>query len=70
MRPKKRAKIVRRCVGCRASIDHKHKNARFCCQPCKDRYHNTVNPRGYGLNRYDDLDGEPEDLSWDAHKGY
>lgn len=38
---------VRRCKGCSTPINHKHVNAKFCCQRCKDRYHNTTNPRGY-----------------------
>lgn len=63
---KRRPSPARRCKGCSTSIAHKHVNAKFCCQRCKDRYHNTVNPRGYydPENRpIDDFDG-----SWDAHK--
>lgn len=32
--------------GCRASIEHKHKNAVFFNQRHKDKYWNRVNPRG------------------------
>ena len=36
----------RTCRNCNKSIDHKHINAKFCGQKCKDKYHNRTNPRG------------------------
>ena len=62
--------VRRRCKrpDCRNPIDHKHPNAKFCGQKCKDRYWNSVNPRGkfaYLNPRNFDPDDDP---SWDAHK--
>lgn len=60
------------CKGCSCDISHKHPNAKFHNQRCKDAYWNRVNPRGLGIelttlvrdrqNDEDDYDG-----SWDAH---
>lgn len=36
----------RRCKNCDNIIAHKHINAKFCGQKCKDKYHNRTNPRG------------------------
>jgi hypothetical protein len=36
----------RTCRNCDKSIEHKHINAKFCGQKCKDKYHNRTNPRG------------------------
>ena len=45
-----------------------HPNKKFCNQSHKDKYHNTVNPRGYYKHlKENDYD---EDNSWDAHKSY
>lgn len=41
--------MKRTCKGCNKDISHKHPNAKFHSLRCKDRYHNTHNPRGYGL---------------------
>lgn len=32
----------RRCKNCDNIIDHKHINAKFCGQKCKDKYHNRT----------------------------
>lgn len=37
----------RKCKGCGVPLSG-HPNKRFCTQRCKDRYHNTTNPRGIG----------------------
>jgi len=56
---------MRRCKQCNKSIEHKHKNAKFCKQKCKDKYHNVNNPRGYFAH----LAGESNNLHdyEDAH---
>lgn len=36
----------RRCKNCNNTIEHKHINAKFCGQKCKDKFHNRTNPRG------------------------
>ena len=41
--------MKRKCKGCSMDISHKHPNAKFHSLKCKDRWHNIVNPRGYGL---------------------
>ena len=56
----------RNCKNCGCSIRHKHSNAKFCGLKCKDRFHNRLNPRGYGARRVDEA--FDDDLSWDAHK--
>lgn len=42
---------TKRCPHC-GNVVRGHPNKRFCGQRCKDRFHNTRNPRGYGLLRY------------------
>ena len=37
---------MRTCKQCGKSIEHKHPNAKFCGQKCKDRFHNIHNPCG------------------------
>lgn len=59
--------MKRECKWCHCSIDHKHKNAKFCGVKCKDQYHNATNPRGYG-KRYDWEIVDDYDGSWDAHE--
>jgi len=44
---------MRNCKQCGRLIKHKHPNAKFCNLRCKDRFHNTHNPRGYGLKERD-----------------
>lgn len=56
----------RKCKGCGCAINHKHPNARFHNQQCKDDYWNKVNPRGYGSEQ-NDVEHEE---GWDAHKRY
>ena len=60
------------CKGCSADISHKHPNAKFHNQQCKDLYWNTVNPRGQGEyfsgGRFDPYRNLDDDPSWDAHK--
>lgn len=46
-KPKYR-RVKKTCKGCECTF-YAHPNARFCAQRCKDRFWNTVNPRGYGL---------------------
>ena len=59
--------MARRCKGCNRDISHKHPNAKFHSQICKDNYHNYYNPRGYGeRDIYDGIDVEGP--GWDAHK--
>ena len=36
------------CPNCYKNVKG-HPNKKFCCQKCKDRYHNKHNPRGWGL---------------------
>jgi hypothetical protein len=48
----------RKCPCCGNRIAG-HPNKKFCGQKCKDRYHNTVNPRGYGAR--------PERDDWDRY---
>lgn len=47
--------MKKKCKGCPKSFEG-HPLKKFCSQKCKDRYHNTVNPRGYGAVKktYDD----------------
>ena len=47
---------MRKCKLCQKSIEHKHANAKFCNQKCKDKYHNITNPRGYFAQSADDDD--------------
>ncbi len=49
MTPKSKVETKRRCKHCDKDISHKHPNAKFCNSHCKDKYHNTHNPRGIGL---------------------
>lgn len=44
--------VTKSCKGCGRRIVG-HPNKRFCCQKCKDDYHNKHNPRGYGVGRDD-----------------
>lgn len=61
----------KKCPHCSRNIVG-HPNKKFCGQKCKDRYHNTVNPRGYGLrSQNDDWHTEAMDAmeeGWDGHK--
>ena len=63
---------ARTCKGCSKDISHKHPNAKFHSQQCKDVYWNTVNPRGLGVpfsgDKYDPYRNCDDDQSWDAHK--
>lgn len=51
---------MKRCPQCQSQIKG-HPNKKFCGSLCKDRYHNTHNPRGYGLQsrEWEDEFGEP-----------
>lgn len=42
----------RKCSCCGKKISG-HPNKKFCNQRCKDRHHNTINPRGYGARNGD-----------------
>lgn len=60
---------VRLCPNCNKIVKG-HPNKVYCNSRCKDKYHNTHNPRGYFAhlahsNREVDHDDDP---SWDAHK--
>lgn len=66
-------RVTKRCPSPRCGKTFTgHPNKRFCNLRCKDRYHNTHNPRGYGL--CDDPDDErrgefrlgPGDMSSEA----
>lgn len=48
----------RKCPSCSRQIVG-HPNKKFCGQKCKDRYHNAVNPRGFGAGR--------EKTDWDLY---
>lgn len=41
-----KAENSKKCQQC----GKKHNRKKFCSNRCKDRWHNTHNPRGYGLN--------------------
>lgn len=43
---------ARKCQCCGKPLSG-HPNKKFCDARCKDRHHNTVNPRGYGVRRDD-----------------
>lgn len=59
---------TKKCPGCGRSV-FGHKNKKFCGQRCKDNYHNTVNPRGYGLyNDYREEALSTAEGGWDGHK--
>lgn len=62
-------KKARKCPNCGRKF-RGHPNKKFCSNKgygnCKDAYHNRVNPRGYGEDRWDRLGDD--DPSWDAHK--
>jgi hypothetical protein len=65
-----KANNKRKCKGCNKDISHKHPNAKFCKSRCKDKFWNTINPRGMAVRQesegYDpDDDFDP---SWDSHK--
>lgn len=59
-------KKPRKCPTCGKSIEHKHLNARFCCTKCKDRYHNTNNPRGYYSPDNKDIEDDDHPFSLTA----
>ena len=57
--------VTKACKGCEKKITG-HPNKRFCGPRCKDRYWNTVNPRGYGLREHDDT--HPFDIDVGDHQ--
>lgn len=66
---------MRKCKGCPKDISHKHPNAKFCGQRCKDNYWNRENPRGLGLELNNLIADAKEDSlhsdgSWDEHQCY
>lgn len=52
--------------GCGKSIEHKHTNAKFLSLKHKDRFHNTHNPRGYGVRVERDIEEETHPQDPDA----
>ena len=62
--------MAKHCPYCQRTVKG-HPNKKFCGQKCKDRYHNTVNPRGYGARRDDDWHEagmNAMEEGWDGHK--
>lgn len=59
------------CVQC----GKPHNRRRFCSNACKDRYHNTHSPRGFGLTLPPEEDEiheagmDASEAGWDGHKG-
>lgn len=59
-----------------AQCGRHHNRKKFCSNTCKDRYHNEHNPRGYGLLRENENDGDAYSCAgqdamedgWDGHK--
>lgn len=48
---------------------------RFCSNRCKDRWHNTHNPRGHSVlasirDKADEDSFDNAQQEWDEHKGY
>lgn len=65
-------KKKRKCKGCSIDISHKHPNAKFHSNKCKDNYWNRENPRGYAvgeISEYEQIMDECES-GWDAHKDW
>lgn len=62
--------MPKHCPHCGSTVKG-HPNKKFCGAKCKDRYHNTVNPRGYGAQSNNDWHEEAMDAmeeGWDGHK--
>ncbi len=62
--------MSKKCPTCGSAVIG-HPNKKFCCQRCKDKFHNWENPRGKfshlaSREAYDDIDEGPE--GWDGHK--
>ena len=53
---------MKTCKQCEKDITRKHPNAKFCGLKCKDRYHNTHNPRGYGVRPERNIEDEMHPL--------
>jgi hypothetical protein len=61
---------MKKCPNCGKKVVG-HPNKRFCRSKCKDRFHNTNNPRGYFAHLNPShpeyvVDEGPE--GWDGHK--
>lgn len=67
-------KVTKDCLGCGKSFSG-HPNRRFCKRKCKDRHHNTHNPRGYFAHlhplspeRMHEQACNAMEAGWDGHK--
>jgi hypothetical protein len=59
--------MAKHCPNCNRKVTG-HPNKKFCGSKCKDRYHNRVNPRGYGLRALEDDAMNAMEEGWDGHK--
>ena len=55
--------MAKKCDECGKPLGPKRR--RFCCNPCKDKWHNRHNPRGKDADDWEACNEDPgDDLYW------
>lgn len=54
--------MIKKCKGCSKLMKNPHPNKKFHSRRCKDRYWNSINPRGYA--RFPHYQYEEEEVNY------